>query len=269
MAKQQGSDSMRMWGALHKAYRMAANLTHEEVATFVGYSPSLVISIERGVRMPSETFVERADEITRAGGMLIKAAEHLSRQRYPVWFEDYVIEEQRARTIWSYDMHVIKGLLQTEEYARAVLSALHPPLEEEEIEARLKARLERQKLLTRKPTCVFSYVVEEWVLRRPIGGRAVMKRQLEHLIEVSEMRNVSIQVMPMSYESHAGLDGPMTLLETPEHKWLAYFEVQEHSQLLDDANRVSLLQERYAMIRSQALTPRESVKLIEQLAGEL
>jgi DNA-binding XRE family transcriptional regulator len=111
MANPEGSDSMRMWGSLHKGYRNAAGLTYEDVAKHVGYSPSLVISIERGVRMPSETYIPRADEILHAGGVLIRAAEHLSRQRYPVWFEDYVTEEQRARVLWTYCTHMLHGLV--------------------------------------------------------------------------------------------------------------------------------------------------------------
>jgi transcriptional regulator with XRE-family HTH domain len=269
MANPEGSDSMRMWGSLHKGYRNAVGLTYEDVAKHVGYSPSLVISIERGVRMPSETYIPKADEVLKAGGVLIRAAEHLSRQRYPVWFAEYADEEARARGLWTYSAHVLHGLLQTEEYARAVFTAHHPALEEDEIDGRIENRLVRQGLFTRKPACNLSFIVEEWVLRRPWGVPAAMKRQLEHMVELSSMRNVAIVVMPMSYGLSAGLTGPMTLLETPEHKYLGYLESQGIGQLLDDADVVSIMQERYSMIRSQALNPRESVDFIKQLAGEL
>jgi hypothetical protein len=96
-----------------------------------------------------------------------------------------------------------------------------------------------------------------------------MKRQLEHLLQLADQGNVSIQIMPLAYGPHAGVDGPMTLLETPEHKWLAYLETQNHSQLIDDADAVSVMQDRYSMVRSQALNVRETVKFIEQMAGEL
>jgi hypothetical protein len=269
MSSKQGSDSMRMWGSIHKFYRLQAGLSHTDVAQYVGYSPSLVISIERGTRMPSPNYVVKSDEVTKAGGALLKAAEHLSRTRYPAWFEEYAVEEQRARSLWAYDTHVIKGLLQTEEYMRAVFAAHHPALEDDEIDSRVEARLKRQDLLTRKPSCTCSFIVEEWVLRRPMGDPAAMKRQLEHLVKLSDLRNVSIQVMPTAYGFSAGLTGPMTLIETPEHKFLAYLESQGIGQLMDDMDRVSVLQERYAMIRSQALNPRESVDFIKQLAGEL
>jgi transcriptional regulator with XRE-family HTH domain len=269
MANPEGSDSMRMWGSLHKGYRNAAGLTYEDVAKHVGYSPSLVISIERGVRMPSETYIPLADEILKAGGVLIRAAEHLSRQRYPVWFAEYADEEARARSLWTYCTHVLHGLLQTEEYARALFLHRTPPLDDEEIESRVVARMQRKELLTRRPVCTLSFVIEEPVLRRKMCDAAGMKLQLEHLVELAEQRNVSIQVMPGASGLHAGVSGPMTVLETPDHKWLAYLETQDVGQLLDDADRVSVMQERYSSLRTQALNARDSVDFIKQLAGEL
>jgi hypothetical protein len=92
---------------------------------------------------------------------------------------------------------------------------------------------------------------------------------LERVLEVAELRHATVQVMPLAYAPHAGVDGAMTLLETPEHKWLAYLETQGIGQLLDEGDKVSVLQGRYSMIRSQALNVRESVNFIKQLAGEL
>lgn len=269
MAKDIGSDSMRMWGSTCHSLRIAAGLTHDDLAKIVGYSKSLVVGVERGLRMPSDSFILKADEGLNANGLLIAAAKHLSRQKYPSWFEEYAAEEKKALSLWTYDTHVIKGLFQTEEYARAVLSARYPVLDEEEIETRVQARMERAQLLIRKPPVSISSVIEESVLHRPVGGKAVHKRQLEHLLELAELRNVSIQVMPTSYESHAGFNGPWTLLETPDHQWLAYVEGQGGGVLIEDRDQVSELLQRYGMIRTQALTPEDSVRLIKQLVGEL
>ncbi len=267
--KDEGSDSMRMWGVTMRILRISAGVTYEELANYVGYSKSLIVGIERGTRMPSESFVRKADEYLKANGILIEAAKHLSRQKYPSWFEEYAAEEQKALSVWAYDTHALKGLFQTAEYARAVLSARYPVLDDDEIESRVKARMERQLLLIRKPSASISAVIEESVLRRPVGGEAAHKGQLERLLELSEMRSVSIQVMPMSYESHAGFDGPLTLLETAEHQWLAYVEGQAGGLLIEERDQVSELQQRYGMIRTQALTPGDSVRLIKQLVGEL
>ncbi len=269
MASEEGSDSMRMWGFLLRFLRIAAGITYEELSVFVGYSKSLIVGIERGTRMPSAVFVAKADECLGAGGMLVEAAAHLSRQRFLSWFEEYAEAEKRARMLWTYDTHVLHGMLQSEDYARAVLAARCPMLTEEEIEEHFAGLMERRELLTRQPGCALSFVVEEWVLRRAIGGPAVMAGQLRHLAGLCERRNITVQVMPLSYESHAGVDGPLTLLEMPEHIWLAYLEVQGTGHLIDEPGEVSALHERYSMIRSQALTPRDSLRFIRSLAEEM
>lgn len=268
--RDQGSDSMRMWGALLKRLRNLAGKSQEELAQYAGYSKGLVAGVEAGTRMPSSVMVRKCDEFVNAGGLLIETAKHLSRQRYPMWFREYVDLEQAALSLWVYDTHVVNGLLQTEDYARSVFAVRLPALDEDEIQQRVEARLERQELLTRrKPTCTLSFVVEESVLRQLVGGKEVMKAQLQHLLELAAYRYLSIQVLPTVHEAHAGVDGPMTLLETPHHDWFAYVEAQGVGLLIDETDRVSHLHMRYSMIRSQALTPRDSRKLIEQIAGEL
>jgi hypothetical protein len=212
--------------------------------------------------------VEKAGLLLRSGDVLARAAKHLERGDFPSWFEEYAELEAEAVSLYTYSTLVLHGLLQTEDYARVVLSIRCPVLDTEEVERRVQARLARQSVLTMPPITHAAFVIEEWVLQCPLGGRDVQKEQLAYLLEVSQQRNVTIQVMPMSYEAHVGLDGPMTLLETPERRLLAYLEVQERSMLIDDRDEVSELHMRYSMIRSQALTPGDSAKLIEQIAGE-
>ncbi len=257
---------MRMWGSLLRRLRMAAGITHEALALHVGYSKSLVVCVERGTRMPSALFVTRADECVRAGGLLEAAARHLSRERYLSWFEEYEESEHRARALLTYDTHILHDLLQTEAYAQAALAARRPILAEHDIELQVAARLQRQHLLTRQTPCTLSFVIEEWVLRRIMGGPDVAKTQLDHLLHLAEQRHITLQVMPATTDTHAGIDGPLSLLELPDHKWLAYLEIQSSGQLVDSPERVSALHERHSMIRSQALTPKDSYALIEQLA---
>ena len=265
--REEGSDSMRMWGALLRRFRMAAKVTHEDLAASVGYSKSLTVGIERGTRMPSTHFIARADECVKAGGLLVDAAVHLSRQRFLSWGQEFAEAERGCRAFLAFDSHVVHDLLQTEAYARAVLSARSPVLGDKEVAAAVTARRKRQVLLTREPVCALGFVVEEAVLRRTTGGAAVMREQLQRLVEVSALRNVTVQVMPASCDLHAGLDGPLILLQTPAHTWLAYTEAHSTGQVLDDPAHVSILSERMSMIRSQALTPRDSLDFIRQLAG--
>ncbi|MDX6346198.1 MAG: hypothetical protein QOF84_988 [Streptomyces sp.] len=265
----EGSASMRVFGTVARAMREHAGVTTDELAAHVGYSRSLVIKIERGERMPPPDFIEKAEAVLGTGEVLSRAARHLERGDFPSWFEEYAELEATAVSVYKYDTLVVNGLLQTEDYARVVLSIRCPVLETDEVEHRVQARLARQSVLIKSPATQAAFIIEEWVLRRPVGGRDVQKGQLEHLLEVGKQRNVTIQVVPRSSEAHAGFDGPMTLLETPQRRLLAYLEVQERSMLIDDRDEVSELHMRYSMIRSQALTPRDSARLIEQIAGEL
>ncbi|MFE7749236.1 DUF5753 domain-containing protein [Streptomyces sp. NPDC057428] len=113
-----------------------------------------------------------------------------------------------------------------------------------------------------------NFLIEECVLVRPLGGRAVLREQLAHLRRCAELPGLGIQIMPTSRETHAALDGPMVLLETPDHDQLAYIEGQRVSVLLDDLDEVSVLHQKYGMLRSQAFSPEESMQLLDDLLGE-
>ncbi|MEE1939749.1 helix-turn-helix transcriptional regulator [Streptomyces sp. TRM 70361] len=260
-----GSDGMKVFGAVLGALREAHGTTQEELGRYAGYSKSMVAKIEYGERLASPDFIARAEELLEARGALLAAAPHLRWTRLPAWFGEYARLEQEAVSLWTFNTHVVHGLVQTEDYARAVLGAYVPVLEEDELERQVRTRLDRQALLTRRPAVSLSLVVEEWVLRRPVGGKAVSRAQLERLLELAGMRNVSIQLMPTHYETHAGFDGPFTLLETPERQWVAYVEGQAMGSVIDDQKKVSEFQTRYGMIRTQALAPKDSVRLIEEL----
>jgi hypothetical protein len=168
----------------------------------------------------------------------------------------------------AYDSHVVKGLLQTEEYARAVFEMWRPLLDSDTVEQRVAARMERQKLFSRRPAPLLSFVMEETVLRRPLGGKAVLRGQLEQLLLYGHERNIEIQVMPTSREEHAGLAGAFTLLHIGDQRRMAYMEVQDESALHSEPKRVGAFESTYGVLRAQALTPRESLAFIERLLGE-
>ncbi|GAA2503956.1 helix-turn-helix transcriptional regulator [Streptomyces thermolineatus] len=264
-----GSATLKYFGSQLKLFRQRAGLTREQLGAQVGYSEAMVAAIEQGRRFPQQELIDRADEALDAGGMLKAGGPYLVRCRYPTWFHEFALLEADAVSMCSYEAHVMPGLLQTEEYARAVISAACPPLEEEEIEQQVSARLDRQRLLERRPLPVLGFVIEEVILRRPLGGRTVLREQLRRLHECANMRHVSVQIMPTMQEVHTGLDGPMVLLETPERRTLAYVEGQNGSFLVSDPNNVGALALRYGTLRAQALSPGESANLIEQVAGEL
>lgn len=268
------SDLFRAIGRQVRLLRERAGLTQRELGERLSYGEDLISSLERGRRTPRPEFLDAADELLDAGGMLkatkddVTRARSRARVRHPAWFRDYARLEREAVEISFFSTLTVPGLLQTEAYARAIFMARQPLLDEESIEARVAARMDRQKILTTWPPPMVSVVFEEAVLRRPIGGWDVQERQLSELLRLGQMRSLTVQVLPLECEGHAGMEGPFILLSPKGRAPLAYMEVQDENRLVSDAEEVRILAARYGSIRGQALTPRESLVLIEKILGD-
>ncbi|MFJ1800986.1 Scr1 family TA system antitoxin-like transcriptional regulator [Streptomyces sp. NPDC088180] len=259
---------LRMFGEVVKTFRRRARLTQEQFAPLVGYSPETVASIEQGRRLPPPDFAERADSLLDAFGVILAAAKHLTRRKgLASWFRQWAELELSALSLYTYECRLIPGLLQTAAYARTLFTDRLPPLADEQIEAQLVARLERQHLLHNRPNTAFSFVLEEHLFLRDLGGEEVTKKLVDHILDLSELRNVEIQIVPLVRRHHAGLDGPMRLLETPEHQWCAYSEGQMYGQFISDPKVVSVIQMRCASMRSQALSLDDSQSLMRRMRG--
>jgi len=267
--KDESSAFTRGFGRQLKLLREKAGLTQTELGLRVGYSADQIASVECGRRIPKPDLIDKVDEVLAAGGVLKASKEQAALARYPAFFQDAAEIEAEAAELYSYETQVFMGLLQTKDYARAVLGMRRPLLDEELIEQRVVARLERQAIFTVKPAPIMGFVMEEAILRRPYGGKQVLRGQLEHLLLLGEKRNVELQVMPTDREDHAGVDGPCILMVPKGGAQIAYLESQGHSILLTDREEVRVIAARYGIIRAQALTPRESLDLIEKVLGEL
>ncbi|MFE2965617.1 Scr1 family TA system antitoxin-like transcriptional regulator [Streptomyces sp. NPDC059340] len=264
------SDSLKTFGLVHKACRKRAGLTQEEFAPLVGYQPSTVASIEQGRRLPPRAYVERAEEVLDAFGVLRAAAKYATRQPgLASWFREWAELEEQAISLYTFENRLVPGLPQTEGYARTLFNERVPVLTDAQIEAQIVARMDRQQLLTGRPNTAFSFIVEEYVIQRGTGGSVVTRELIDHVLAVTELRNVEVQLMPLTRHVHAGLNGPMQLLETPENEWLGYCEGQESGQLIANQKTISVLHMRYAKLRSQALTPDDSRSLLERMRGAL
>lgn len=257
------------FGRQLKLLRTRAGLDRVEFGKRVGYAAQSVASFEQGRRIPQPVFVDKADRVLEAGGLLVALKEELARSQYPVFFRDAARLEAEALELFLYAVSAVPGLLQTEEYTRALLAMRRPLLDEDVIEQRVLSRIARQEVFNRWPAPLISFVIEESVLRRPFGGRSVLRGVLEQIRLVGSQRSVEIQVMPTVREDNAGLDGPFTLMTSRSGEQLAYLEVQGRSILLTDRDEVRSVAARYGIIRSQALTPQESLVFIEKLLGEL
>ncbi|WP_316742751.1 helix-turn-helix transcriptional regulator [Streptomyces sp. MK7] len=251
-----------------KLWREAAGLTQAEFGAAIGYGEELVSSVERGRRIPRPEYLDNADEVLGAGGRIAAMKGDLAEVRYPKRVRDLKRLEADAVELCAYNNSVIHGLLQTEEYVRASMATRRPPFTEEELEQQVAARLARQKILTEAPLRVFSFVQCESTLRRPVGGRMVMRRQLEHLLDAGRFRNIDLQVLPLDREDNAGLAGSFRLLRLRDGSTVGHNEVQLVSRMITEPKEVQVLDIRYGIIRAQALTPRESLAFIEKVLGE-
>ncbi|WBB64492.1 helix-turn-helix transcriptional regulator [Streptomyces sp. WMMC500] len=266
----EASDSMRTFGAMVQALREHAGLSREQLGEHVRYSKHMVASVEIGRRLPPPDFVERADPVLGDTGVLRKSVPHVVRRPgLARWFREWARLEAEAIALYTYECRVIPGLLQSEAYARTLFGHRLPPLDDEEIEAQWSARAQRQRLLVERAHTAFSFVVEEHQFVRRMGGDEVTRGLIDHVLEMAELRNVEVQIMPLVRDTHAGTDGPTQLLETPENRWYAYNEGQESGQLISDPKVVSVLQRRYARMCAQALSPEDSASLLQRMRGAL
>jgi hypothetical protein len=186
------------------------------------------------------------------------------------WFEAYVGLEMAASVIRTFELQFVHGLFQTEDYARAVTRLGHTTASAEEIDRRVNMRLKRQDLLTgTEPPQVWS-VIDEGALRRPVGGPAVMQAQLKRLIEVTQLRHVTVQVVPFSRGGHAAAGGSFTVLRfgEPEVPDVVYIEQLTSALYLDKREDVDHYLEVMNHLSTEALTPAASARFISEIVRE-
>lgn len=189
----------------------------------------------------------------------------------PGWFQVYVGLEDAATLIRTYEVQFIPGLLQTEAYARAIMSIGQAAAPEGEVDRRVRLRADRQKLLTRAGGPRLWAVVDEAALRRLIGGRDVMRAQLEHLLEALRLRNVIIQIMPFSSGGHAAEGGPFTLLRFPEPDLpdVIYLEQLTSALYLDRREDIDKYTEVMERLCVESDPPESTAEIINAIIEEL
>jgi transcriptional regulator with XRE-family HTH domain len=267
--QRKNATALRMVGRQLARFREAAGLTQRELAAEFNLGEETVASIEQGRRPLKPDLAQRFDDRLDTKGALSVALDHLPEvDLIPAWAEEYMDLERDAIALSWYENQVLPGLLQTDRYARAVFRTDVPAPNEDEMEQLITRRLARQDILRRPVPPTISFVVSEAVLLDRLGGDAVRQEMLEHLLACTELPGITLQVMPLGRESHAGLSGPFILLETPDHQHLAYAEGQRGSQMISSPDEVSILARKYAMLRTQALNAEETRGLLKRLLGD-
>ncbi|MEV0849995.1 helix-turn-helix transcriptional regulator [Streptomyces sp. NPDC049954] len=259
----------RYAGSQVRLWREEAGLSREQLAAECNYGVEYVKSMEYGRRKPTRRLLEIADAVCGAKGKLLAAAEYLKPEKFPSRAGQFMAAEAEAIALYSYEPLLIPGLLQDEQYVRALMEHTCPPIEEDEAEIRVQARLERKAAMCRRRTAIYSFVIYDAAFYTGIGGPAVMRTQLAHLLELGELRHVTIQVLPVGTGNSQALAGPLTLLDNPDHSRFALTEGHKTSALYEDPAKVSDLSRTHGMIRMHALSVEESERYIRKVANEL
>jgi transcriptional regulator with XRE-family HTH domain len=251
-----------------KLWREASGMRAAEFGLAVGYGEDLVYKIEGGKRIPRPEYLDKADEVLKAGGLLSAMKEDVKKVSYPKKVRDLAKMEGKAVEIGVFERNIVPGLLQTPEHVRALIEAAQPPYSPDDVERMVAARLARQTVFERDPSPSINFVIEEAPLHREVGGTMAWKRQLERLLEVGQLRHVTLQVMPTKSDAHPGLDGRIELLKFADGTAVGRADGVFSGRPVSDAKQLRILDLWFSTIRAQALPPRESLAFIEQLLGE-
>lgn len=245
--------------------RARRGLSQEQLAEKVAYSASLVGMVESCHRMPSLDFARRCDEALGTGGVLGRLHPLVAGEAYPAWFRPFVELERAATQLRSWQPMVVDGLLQTEEYARAILRASRPRDTDAAIDQLVTARIARQEVLTRDDPPDLWVIIDEGVLRRPVGEPGVMTGQLDRLLTASRAPWVTVQVMPLSAGAHPGLLGPFVIASFAAAPEVAYLDSVLTGQVVERPEEVRQVSVLYDTMRAEALSPRASIALISEV----
>ncbi|WP_327661079.1 MULTISPECIES: helix-turn-helix domain-containing protein [unclassified Streptomyces] len=261
--------AMRLVADLVALFRKAAGYTQAALAERLIVAESTIAAIEQARRPLVPKLAASMDQLLETKGALAAAVAAMPEvDQFPLWAESYIQHEREAIALSWYDALVVPGILQTAEYARTLLGQRVPAYSEDEVETKTAARVDRQTILHRKTPPTMSFVVWEPALKMAFTEPLVRAAQLRFLRESADIPGLSLQVLPLDAPENSGSAGPFILLETPDHQHLAYTESQRGSQWVSDANAVSSLARKYAMLRSQALTPKATQGLLDRLLGE-
>ncbi|MEU9500211.1 helix-turn-helix transcriptional regulator [Streptomyces sp. NPDC048196] len=253
-----------VFGELLKHHREAAGLTQAALARKIPCDRSHVAHIEAGTRVPPDTFAKQCDELLGTGGMLLRLWGRIDwypEVQHPDWFERRAQMDAEAVAVRAYQTQVMPGLLQTEEYARAMFS---PIARGDEVEELVRARLSRQQRFLASDGPLYVVVLDESCLRNVVGSAAIMYGQCAHLLEVGQRANIRIQVAPAALSRLVRPKTSMSLITLPGGDQWVYSESLDRGHLNDDPALYVRHSQTYDLLRADALSARESAALITE-----
>ncbi|MFB6935760.1 helix-turn-helix domain-containing protein [Streptomyces chartreusis] len=259
-----GASPLDYYGFELRRYREEAGLTQKKLGDIVYCTGSLVGQIETARKLPTLPFSERADIALGTGGLLSRLHELVMRSQLPAWFQQVAELESRAIEIGTFQAHMVHGLLQTKEYARAVLGVL----DDTDLDDRTEVRLARQRIFEKSEAPVFWMILSEAALHQEIGGPATMRGQLAHLLSFERNPRVNVQVLPFSAGAHAGLQGSFNVYRFPGDPTIVYTEGYGSGHPTANPDTVQDCSLRYDHLQAAALSLRDSAELIRRVMEE-
>ncbi|MYV98791.1 helix-turn-helix transcriptional regulator [Streptomyces sp. SID3343] len=259
---------LRHLGEEIAAQREAVGMTQEELGQYTICSRKTVSAYELGTLLPPKPFIERAEAAIRIPGTLMRLWRKLNDGPQLDWFARYLRMEAQAVEIRHFESHLIPGLLQTEAYARAVYEIGHAQ-PAKRIDEHVEARMARQKVLTRSDPPDVWFVLDEAMFRRWPKVHGLVQPQLEHVLNVSRLPNVRVQVTPFEDGQHVGMFGLMTLLSFTGGDDCVYEEPVGSGRILTDPTIVANVQRRYDLLRADALSRAKTEEFLTGILGKL
>ncbi|WP_406284742.1 helix-turn-helix domain-containing protein [Embleya sp. NBC_00896] len=256
-----------LFGRMVTVLREAAGYRQAELGRAMhGLGGTRLNQIERGTRHPPTLAnAMELDATLKAGGLLTDLWSHVSRRTFPAWSQPFIELEGAAREMRMYVVQVIPGLLQTEDYARAVLRKGRSLRDEAHLEERVIGRLGRQERLNSPDAPYLWVVLDEAVIRRRVGGPDVMRQQLARLLATEHDPHISVQILPFSEGEHEGMGGSLTVLTTGDKREVAYTEGADVGRLIEDPDEVTQYAVTYDRQRARALPTGMSMDMIREV----
>ncbi|MGW7665507.1 helix-turn-helix domain-containing protein [Streptomyces sp. NPDC054756] len=255
-----------LFGARVRRLRTAAGLTQAELGERTHVVSTRITQIERASgAKPTLELARALDTALGADDLLVELWPYVYREAFPDWSRKFMALSERAVAVHEYAAHVVPGLLQTEDYARAVLSVGRTLGGKEQLEERVSLRMGRQERLRAPRRPELWLILDEAVLRRPVGGRDVMRAQLARLLDTATERQITVQVLPFDQGEHDALGGSLTLLTLPDGTEAAYTEGAHYGQLIEDPDEVRRFALTYDRLRAAALPPLMSLDMIRSV----
>ncbi|TGA83611.1 helix-turn-helix transcriptional regulator [Streptomyces sp. MZ04] len=262
------SSPRALLGAELRHAREKAGLSQEELGTPLFVSGSFIGQLESGTRRMHLEYAAQIDEILGTDGFFARNCAAIAKSKYPDHFAEAAEAEAIATTIRQYATLLVPGLLQTKAYAEEVFRAYHPTAPDDTIDGLVAARLERAHLLDHPTTPLLWAILDEAVLRREVGGGVVMAEALEHVTGLAQNHRIIVQVLPFGAGAHASMHGALKLMEFEDAPPLSFVEGPDMGKLLDDPATVARHTLMFSLLQAAALSPQESLALIESVAQD-